>query len=237
MTDTVKFQDAIGIAYEDIGETVSLGSGKALGQECYGTYGAKWFIKKLYGNKPFGQLLLVSENGVLMIADPMQNSAIARFVVEESKTQDLSFCIGLVDDHVEDKNYRGRKGRAVVPGLWINVKIQDSTKKEKWLPSEAEAISFLKSRKMKPQIIVNAVSELQAYWLFEKPFIVNNRPTENEISKLSNEFQNTLIAEAQRHGWKIANTSCITNRQRIPGTWNRSLNPPAPITLLEVQNI
>lgn len=233
----LSFQEAASILFQETGKTIFLGSGEVIENEFYGMYEAKWFIEKLYGDKPRGQLILIAEDDALMFIDASQYIAIARLIAEKSMMHDLYFCIGLVSDHFLERDYVGPKGISAVPSLWINVKIKDPLKNEKWLPSEAEAVKFLKTRSMKPQIIVNAVSELQAYWIFNEPFIVDSAATRDKILEISNQFQNALIAEAQCHGWEIENTSIITNRQRLPGTWNRKINPPVPIRILEVQNL
>mgnify|MGYP001224328308 CR=1 FL=1 len=233
----LSFQEAIRIVYQESGEVASLEDREITGYDQYGMYETKWFIEKLYGHKPLGQLMLVAENDNLMLIDAMHSFSIADLAIKKSKEFDVFFFIGLLGYQLLHPDHPGPECEAVVPCLWINVNIQDSLKKETWLPTEAEAVSFLKSRKMKPNIIINTVSELQAYWLFKKPFIVNSDATRDEISKLSDQFQNILIAEAQIKGWKIDNTSSILNRQRLPGTWNRALNPPAPINILEVQNL
>jgi hypothetical protein len=90
---------------------------------------------------------------------------------------------------------------------------------------------------MKPNFIVDSGSELQGYWLFDEPFIVESSADRDKIMKMSHEFQNKIITDGRRFGWQIAETSSISNLQRLPGTWNRKFNPPKPVKLMEYAHI
>lgn len=213
---------------------LSIGNRPFVEQQFYGTIEIKWFMERLYGNKPLGQLLLLSDKEqTAFFIDSTENILIAQRAAELAKTMELRFCMGLFSNKFPDMDYRGSMKIAAVPGLWVNINIQDPSNKAKNLPSQVDAVNFLNSQSMKPDIIVNAGDELQAYWIFNEPFIVNSVATLDEIMKLSHDFQHKIIADGLHHGWQIENTSIITNFQRLPGTWNWTHNPPTPINILE----
>lgn len=217
---------------------ISMGKRDVIAQEFHGLYEIKWFLDKLYRNTLLGQLFLYTKNDQSSYwVDCNETRGIALKAVELAKTMDLFFCIGLLNNKILDLDYCWSNITTFVPGLWVNVKFRDPRSKEKKLPLFFEALDFIRSQSMKPDVIITTGVELQAYWISAEPFIINNDDERDEIMKLSHDFQNKIITDGRRQGWQIEDTSEIVTLQRLPGTWNRELNPPRPINILEVKDI
>ncbi|MEN6434132.1 MAG: hypothetical protein WA096_01440 [Smithella sp.] len=227
----------MGSKYLDI-DSVWFENGADIEQQFYGPMDMKWFLDKLYGNAPPGCLAIHTNDIQNSFLFDNENSARTVLkAVELAKIMDIFFCIGLFDYHVSAIDYRDPQNITVIPGLCVNINFECSINTEIQLPTQLEAYKFLKSRYMKPNFIVDAGAELQAYWIFEDPFIINCNDDRDEIMKLSHDLQHKIITDAQRHGWQINETSAIANLQRLPGTWNHTFNPPKPIKLLEYAHI
>lgn len=215
-----------------------LGKSDDLMHQFYGPSDLQWFVKKIYGETYRGQLVLYSfDDQIGRLADSDQSIIIALKAFELAKTVDLFFCISLLRHKLFDKNFNGSTGELIVPGLWVNIKVQCSNNRGNQFPLFNDAVNFLKSQTIKPDVIVNAGSELQAYWISDEPIVIKTAAQRNEITKMSYNFQQKIIAEGCRYGWQIDDTSTIVNLQRLPGTWNRTCNPAFPINILEIKDI
>jgi hypothetical protein len=224
---------------EEVGvEGIWFKNGTDIEQLFYGPMDMKWFLDKIYGKSLSGHLAIYTKDIKNMYCfDTWCFLFAVMKAVELSKTMDIFFCIGLFSSDLLGGDYRDPKDITIVPGLWVNINILCSINTDKQLPTQREAFKFLKSQSMKPNFIVDAGSELQAYWIFDEPFIVENSADRDKIMKMSHDFQNKIIADGRRFGWQIDETSSISNLQRLPGTWNRKFNPPKPVKLMEYAHI
>ncbi len=213
-------------------------NGSDIEHQFYGPMDMKWFLDKMYGNALSGHLLLRSiDNQDLYLFDTEGWLPAVLKAIELAKTTDILFCIGLFSSDLLDGGYRDPDDITIVPGLWMNIDIKCSMNSGRVLPTSNEAFRFLKSQSMKPDFIVDAVSELQGYWLFKEPFYIDSVDDRNEIKNLSRDFQHKIIIDGQRYGWEIQDTSSLINLQRLPGTFNHAFNPPKPVKLMEYAHI
>ena len=206
----------------------------------YGPMDMKWFMDKMYRDAMSGLFLIQSEDSQESYFFDTQSCTLAVLkAIELSKTKNVFFSIGLFNDDLLNRNIDNISPDNIilVPGLWLNINVLCSLNKEKRLPTQKEAFIFLKSQSMKPDFIVDVGSELQAYWIFKNPFIIDSAAEHKQIVKLSYDFQQKIINDARRLGWDVNDTSSLSNLQRLPGTWNHAFNPPKPIKLMEYAHL
>ena len=204
-----------------------------------GAYQIYRFLLQVFGDEGLGAIAIrAGENQMTCEYDDELITTISLDCALLAKKVDVLFRIGLhrYDCLCKNNNYDRLEEIITIPCLWVNIKIQNPSTIPGQLPSLADAVEFLKSQDIKPDIIVNAGTELQAYWIFEKPFIIDSAAANDEITELSYDFQQKIIAAGLQRGWLIDDTSNIDRYQRLPGTWNWEHNPPTQINILEPEN-
>lgn len=222
---------------ESIWDLLLSGDVDVIEHQFYGAYQIDWFFKKVFGDESDGQIILRAANEQTeWICDTDLIISIALNCARLAKLKGIFFRMTMLCYEDPYDNDNRPKGITSVPALWVNIKIQDPRSITGQLPSLAEAIEFLKSQSMKPDIIVDVGTELQAYWILDKPFIVDSPDARDEITELLHRFQQKIIAGGLQRGWLIEDTSDIDRFQRVPGTWNLENDPPTPIKILEPEN-
>ncbi len=207
-------------------------------KQFYGFYALKYFLDRFYGDELDDQIMLYVDQGQRPhLFGAEFNITLVRAVTELAKIEkDLYFCIGTVGYEHSYLDFDLRlQYISAVPALWINVKIQSLLNKTDQLPHAIDVVDFFLSLPKKPQVIVNARDELQAYWIFDKPFIIHNDADRDIISKMSQNFQQKIINEGLKHGFHIEDTSSIATMQRLPGTMNWKLDRPEIILQYELE--
>lgn len=212
-------------------------NGDRIIHDFYAPMDMKWFLDMMYENAPRGYLGIYTGDKQYELFDTDRNIYAVHSVMEWMKKTGVFFSIGIFDYDLRDSGSRDPKDVIVVPCTWINIKIRCLLNQDPQLPTQREAYNFLKRRAYQPTFIVDTGSELQAYWHFDKPAIIETDCDRDKTIKMVHEFQQKIIADAQRHGWHIEETSSIANLQRLPGTWNHDFTPPKPITLMEYAHI
>lgn len=203
----------------------------------YGPMIMKWFLDMLYKDTPvIAELAFQTKHFKQGHSFNIENKIYPVVTaLEWAKNTDVFFCISLLDNSCGSIN--DQKSVKVVPCLWLNIRILCEINQGAGLPTQSQAYEFLKSQAVKPNFIVDTGSELQAYWLFKEPHIIEDDDDRDHMIKMIHEFQQKLIAAAKHHGWCIEDTSSIANLQRVPGTWNYAFTPPKPIKLLGYEYI
>ncbi|MDR3562100.1 MAG: DUF927 domain-containing protein [Negativicutes bacterium] len=72
----------------------------------------------------------------------------------------------------------------------------------------------------KPSVLVHSGGGLHAYWLLDKPVIINNDEDRVLAKKLVSGFQNALIKEFAERGYEMDNTGDLARILRVPETLN-----------------
>jgi P4 family phage/plasmid primase-like protien len=144
-----------------------------------------------------------------------------------SKSQNVYHTMGLL-------NNAPQKGRGSIsdviglPGVWMDIDCISGSHKKNSLPATtSDAMEFLRSFELPPTVIVSTGNGLHPYWLFDQIRYFENQKDRFEAVKLSELFQNHIIAKGREHGWELDKTSDIVRILRIPGTYNLK-NPKEP---------
>jgi hypothetical protein len=117
-------------------------------------------------------------------------------------------------------------------GLVADIDIYGEAHKQSDLPPDREsALALLDEINPPPTFIVDTGHGIQAWWLFEEPWIF--KPGERETAKrLSAGWQAMIAAKAQRHGWKLDNVGDLARVMRVPGTQNAKIKAVTSTRLL-----
>lgn len=135
---------------------------------------------------------------------------------------------------------RGKKRRgeaseiAGMIGLWADIDIEDfdAHRKSNLPASEEAAREVLATMYLPPTILIHSGHGLQAWWLFEEPWVFTSDEEREEASKLSVMWYATMRVHAAEMGWTIDAVHDLTRVLRLPGTTNHK-GPPVAVRLLE----
>ncbi len=147
-----------------------------------------------------------------------------------SQTHDVYFGLGL---HPQTGRAGAEKVSAI-PGLWIEIDVKGpGHTKENLPPTMQDARRILEALPLKPTILISSGGGIHAYYLFREPWIFEGKDEWREAAKLSSRFQSTLQAQASTFGWEIDSTPDLARVLRLPRTFNRKLEQPRPVELIE----
>ena len=113
-----------------------------------------------------------------------------------------------------------------LPGLWADIDVKGPAHKEQSLPpTKREALKILRGIPLSPSLIVDSGHGLQVWWLFKELWAFDSEGEREKAQELSSRFQATLRTKAEAHGWRLDGTHDLARVLRIPGTYNRKLEP------------
>lgn len=109
---------------------------------------------------------------------------------------------------------------------------------EQRLPeTKEEIIAFLKELDIQPGIIVFTGHGLQAYWLLDEPYRIDNDDDRNYISRIIKGFEQYVHDAARQKGWKFDTVSDLARVMRVPGTLNHKGDTPISCEVIESSGI
>lgn len=194
-----------------------------------------YFFEQLYSANPPGWLLLSSKKEAFPYPiSIMSNDKIVSDIIQASSTKDVCFSIGLRRNKPTQETLNDPQEIVALPGFWIVIPIQSKLHRRKDIPSSVgEALKFIKSKCMKPDIIIDTGYELQVHWNFEQLEIFDSAGSIYKIKQMSRDFQREIIKAGKTQGWQLNDNSHFNAVLRVPGTFNWKLYPPKPVTMLE----
>jgi putative DNA primase/helicase len=209
---------------------------------------ATTFFQLLYNENVPGHLVLWTRQDKKphwLLANNLE--AASRLAEHLSSTCDVYFGVALQDKEAafakwrKDNPYaprepttRGCSETAVaLPGLWADVDVRGPAHKAINLPpSKAAARALIAEFPFPPPLVIDSGHGLQAWWLFRELWIFDSEEERQHAQALARRFLATLQAIAQGHGWQIDPTADLARVLRVPGTFNRKLNP-LPVRAVE----
>ncbi len=132
----------------------------------------------------------------------------------------------------------GKRGNAegvkVIPGFWVDIDIAGSNHKSDKYPKDLDtALKFIYSLPWRASIIVCSGGGIHVYYLFSTPVVVADVEDKERMAELSRRVNRFIIAEGQKHGWKIDNTSDLARLLRVPATLNHKSVPAKDVYIIE----
>jgi hypothetical protein len=116
-------------------------------------------------------------------------------------------------------------------GLWADVDVADRVHKKDGLPLDRGAArALIEALGPAPTIVVDSGHGLQAWWLFQEPWIFDTDEERREAARLSDVWNATLQCRARAMGYRVDATQDLSRVLRVPGTVNYKATP-VPVAL------
>tara|TARA_R110000765_G_scaffold67462_3_gene130333 strand:- start:9968 stop:11632 length:1665 start_codon:yes stop_codon:yes gene_type:complete len=123
---------------------------------------------------------------------------------------------------------------AGIPGFWADIDYGDAGHKGKTYPPDQEtALRILDDLPARPTIIIHSGNGLQAWWLWDEPWIFKNKLDHARATQMSKAFGAQLAEAAGKYS--VDSVSDLARVLRLPGTQNVKdpKNPKAVRLLVE----
>lgn len=191
------------------------------------------FLTALYGEGAPGYIVLWTRQDKRSVWLPATDlPAAAQQGCEMANTMDVYFGVGLQQGPPNPG--RGEAASVcAIPGFWADIDVAGPAHKADSLPPDTEAArAVLRELYVEPSLIIHSGHGLQAYWLFHELWVLDTDSERQCAADQSRRFQAALQQAAQLRGWSIDNTSDLARVLRLPGTYNRKLDP-RPVRILK----
>ena len=121
---------------------------------------------------------------------------------------------------------------AAIAGLWADIDVAHEVhKKTQLAPSIEAATEALDTLYYTPTLIVNSGHGLQAWWLFDQPWVFRDNEERATAQTLSRWWYQEILQLMQKEGWTPDPTHDLARVLRLPGTFNRKADP-VPVTVM-----
>lgn len=158
----------------------------------------------------------------------------ARWAGEEADRADIYLAAGLAPKvEAPQKNRVKSQGVIGIPGLWADIDLNDESIGKTGAAPTMDVALELASAIVEPTILVHSGHGLQAWWLFEDPWLFALESEREQAGRLSRGFQAMLKAKARGMGFGVDSTHDLARLMRLPGTMNHKVPPPVPVTRME----
>lgn len=130
-----------------------------------------------------------------------------------------------------------QKDIAGIPALWIDIDIKDAVHKKPNLPGNVkEATKLFEWLELKPTMIVHSGHGLQAWWVFNEPWIFDSDSERQDAQNLAKRFVYGFKLHAAKYNWDVDSVHNLDRVLRVPGTINCK-STPVPVTLIEYTDL
>ena len=134
-------------------------------------------------------------------------------------------------------NFRGEAvDIGAIPGMWADIDVLHPLHKKPNLPPTREqALATLAKTLFEPTIIIDSGHGIQAWWLFDKPWIFEDQEADNrEAQKLAQWWNREVKSLYAAEGWDIDSVFDLARVLRVPGTFNnKDPENRAPVTTIK----
>lgn len=182
----------------------------------------EYFLTTVFGPEPPGQMLIWSlqSKRSYWSRDPAKAAHEAQ---RRALTEDVYVGVGMAHPGAMWKTNQRCRSEDIyaLPGLVADVDIMDPVhKKQNLPPNEDSARDLLDSMPLAPTIIVHSGHGLQAWWLFDEPWIFKNDTERQQAQQLMKNVNDALKALAAEQGWDVDAVWDLARVMRVPETWN-----------------
>lgn len=154
---------------------------------------------------------------------------------------DIYTCVGLPHtDPPLAKRIRGKAEQVTaIAGMWADVDIVHPLHKKTNLPPNMEkAVEVLESLPFTPTILVASGHGVQAWWLFDEPWIFQSHEERTSAQTLAKWWHEQVNNAFKKEGWAVDSVWDIARVMRVPGTTNnKDPDNPVPVTILAEEKI
>lgn len=182
------------------------------------------FLVALWGERPPGQVLVWRLPG----KKSLWYFDLSKVQINGWSKEDVYFGVGLAAPDVKLRANQRVKAEAIIgiAGLWSDVDISDAVHTKPNLPSGFDTAHGLLDRMpLAPTIVINSGHGLQAWWLFEEPWIFKDEAERKLASEISRWWNGELKTLAAKDGLDVDSTHDLARVMRLPGTVNNKAEP------------
>ena len=192
------------------------------------------FLTELWGTAPPGKVLIWT-------APPKRSYWYTQYanlddnVAKLAETTNVYTGIGLAASNarVSERNRVKSNNIAAIAGLWSDIDISHPVHKKQHLaPSIEAATEALDTLYYTPTLLVNSGHGLQAWWLFDQPWVFASDDQRTQAQAASQWWHHQIQHLMQKEGWAIDATHDLARVMRLPGTFNRKDDEPVPVTVI-----
>jgi len=188
------------------------------------------FLIKLWGNPPPGQVLIWT----LPQKRSIWHSRLDNVQVGDYSHLDVYTGVGVAPSGMLLKTSQ-RAIAGVIAGiaaLWADVDYAGPNHTKPNLPAtETDAWAIIHAMPERPTIVIHTGHGLQAWWLFDKPWMFEDDTAREEAHAMSLGWQGHMAQIADKAGWVVDSTPDLSRLMRLPGTYNNK-SEPVPVRVL-----
>ncbi len=196
---------------------------------------AQAFLDQLWGRKPLSAAVQIWEKATGLNSTFSLVRSAAEHAAAAAERGDVYMAAGLALRQTRPARTRANAGQVVgIPGVWADIDVNGGPEmKTGAAPSLAEA-EELACELLEPTLLVASGYGLQAWWLFEEPWIFDAEGQQRERARqLVKAFQLALRAKAKARGFGLDSTHDLARLMRLPGTLNHKGGERVAVRLVE----
>lgn len=199
---------------------------------------AREFLELVWPQVPRGGALALWHKGSRRTATFADPGAAAVYATGVATETDIYLHAGLAPvDWKEPKRRPTTAQIGAVPGVWADIDVNGSPDGEGGVKSGAapsiESAIALAAELLQPTALVASGGGVQAWWLFDEPWVFGSVEERAEAGRLLKGFELRLAAVARHLGFKLDPVADLARLMRLVGTLNHKSEPPRPVQLLE----
>jgi hypothetical protein len=187
------------------------------------------FLTKLWGNPPPGQVLIWT----LPQKRSIWYSRLDNIRVGEFSHSDVYTGVGVAPSGVLLRTGQRATAEMIdgIAGLWSDVDYAGENHAKIGLPeTQLAAEELIDAMPIDPTIVVHSGHGLQAWWLFNEPWIFKDGEREQAQAMIRG-WQNHMAGIATNRGYTVDATHDLARLMRLPGTFNNK-SEPVPVTVM-----
>jgi hypothetical protein len=193
---------------------------------------ADQFLSLLYPNDlPTGKLLIWTNPGKRSMwfdsIIPIKNA------VQSLSNVNVYLGCGLSPEDFGARRRCPKNKITAIPGFWADIDVtgEGHASSKTYPESKNQAGKLLSEFENPPTLVIDSGNGLQAWWLFEKPWIFSNSEQLEHAQKLSNGFGSRLSLHFSERGFDIDSVFDLSRVLRLPGTMNVK-GEPKPVNFV-----
>lgn len=121
-----------------------------------------------------------------------------------------------------------------IPGVWLDIDLNGGPEDKQNAAPDLDAAMSLAKSEFEPTILVNSGHGLQAWWLFEDPWIFGSDEERQQAMRVTHGWHVRHNVTARRHGYRIDSTFDLARLMRLPGTKNGKGGLNVPVIELDI---
>jgi len=188
------------------------------------------FLIQLWGNPPPGQVLIWT----LPQKRSIWHNRLDNVQVGDYSHLDVYTGVGVAPSGMLLKTSQ-RAIAGIIAGiaaLWADVDYAGPSHTKPNLPAtEADAWAIIRAMPEPPTIVIHTGHGLQAWWLFDKPWMFEDDTARDEAHAMILGWQGHMAQLADKAGWVVDSTPDLSRLMRLPGTYNNK-SEPVPVRVL-----